>query len=66
MARGFFDVQSPFFRPLWRRVLVTALTLAWAGVEVARGATFWAMLFGGAGIYLAWAFFIDFKPEDEE
>ena len=32
------DVQTPFFRPLWRRVAVTAVCLVWAAIEVANGA----------------------------
>lgn len=57
-----FDVQTPFFRPLWRRVAVTAVCLAWAAMEVANGAVLWAVLFGAAGLYLAWQFFVVFEP----
>ena len=68
--RKFLDVQTPFFRPLWRRVLVTALCLGWAVIELASGAVFWAILFGAAGIHLAWQFFMVFDPpskkDDEE
>jgi hypothetical protein len=27
----FFDLQHPFYKPLWIRVLITALCLGWAG-----------------------------------
>lgn len=57
-----FDVQTPFFRPLWRRVAVTSACLAWALMEVTTGAVFWAILFGAAGLYLAWQFFVVFTP----
>ena len=57
-----FDVQTPFFRPLWRRVAVTFVCLAWAVMEVSTGAVFWAILFGAAGLYLAWQFFVVFDP----
>ena len=56
------DVRTPFFRPLWRRIAVTAACIAWAAVEFATGAVFWATLFGAASIYLAWQFFVDFRP----
>jgi hypothetical protein len=59
--RGFLDVQTPFFHPLWRRVLVTAICLGWAVIEIASGAVFWAVLFGAAGIHLAWQFFFVFE-----
>ncbi|WP_347265867.1 hypothetical protein [Paracoccus sp. (in: a-proteobacteria)] len=51
------DPQSPFFRPLWVRLACTLLPLAWAGVEAAQGALFWAILFAAAGIYLGVALF---------
>ena len=57
-----FDVQTPFFRPLWRRIAVTGVCLAWAAMEMATGAVMWASLFGAAGLYLAWQFFVVFDP----
>ena len=59
---GLLDVQTPFFRPLWRRVAVTAACLAWAAIEIAQGAVFWAILFGAAGLYLVWQLFVVFDP----
>jgi len=61
-----FDLDHPFFRPLWRRIAVTAVALVWAGVELANGSIFWAMLFGAFGVYAVWGFFITFDPGDEE
>lgn len=64
---NFFNVQSPFFRPLWRRIAVVALTLGWAVFEVIAGSVFWAILFGAAGLYCAHQFFIAFNvPEGDE
>ena len=60
-----FDVQTPFFRPLWRRVAVTAVCLVWTAIEIATGAVFWAILFGAAGLYLAWQLFVVFDPPRE-
>lgn len=59
------DVQHPFFRPVWRRVLVVALCLGWAAVELAAGAVFWAILFGAIGLYCAHQFFLAFDPPDD-
>lgn len=61
-----FDVQTPFFRPLWRRIAVTAVCFAWTAVEIATGAVFWAILFGAASIYLAWQFFVVFRPPPDD
>ncbi|WP_370161751.1 hypothetical protein [Limimaricola soesokkakensis] len=57
-----FDVQSPFFIPLWRRLLVVGLALGWALVELAHGAPGWALLFGAAGMWCAYQFFVVFDP----
>lgn len=57
----FFEVRSPFFRPLWRRVLATAICLGWALFELSNGAMLWAILFGAAGAALAWQFFVTFE-----
>jgi hypothetical protein len=61
-----FDVQHPFFRPLWRRVAVVAICLGWAVFELLGGAVFWAILFGAAGLYCAHQFFLAFDPPDDQ
>ncbi|MEM1128991.1 MAG: hypothetical protein AAGH83_00565 [Pseudomonadota bacterium] len=62
----FFDLQVPFFRPLWIRILVTVLCLAWALVELSAGAVFWAVLFAVIGLYCAYQFFVVFDPKDPD
>ena len=57
-----FDLNHPFFRPLWRRVAVVAVCLGWAGFELATGSPLWAVIFGGLGLYAAWGFFFAFDP----
>ena len=59
---SFLDVRTPFFRPLRRRVIATAICLAWAVVELATGSVMWAILFGASGLYLSWQFFVVFSP----
>ncbi|MEM8554482.1 MAG: hypothetical protein AAGF71_06590 [Pseudomonadota bacterium] len=58
------NVRVPFFRPLWRRVAVTAACFAWAVVETVWGHWAWAILMGAIGGYLTWEFFVAFKEED--
>ena len=48
------DPAHPFFRPAWRRYLVVAALLIWAGVEWSLGQTIWGFIFAAAGLYLAW------------
>ena len=59
---GFLGIRSPFFLPLWRRVLTVAVCLGWAAFEFAGGAVFWAILFGALGLYAAYEFFLAFYP----
>ncbi|MBK4214780.1 hypothetical protein JJJ17_02450 [Paracoccus caeni] len=57
------DPNAPFFRHLWVRVLCVVLPLIWAAVELYNDNPFWAILFGGAGVYLAIELFIKRKPD---
>ncbi|MCB1336369.1 MAG: hypothetical protein KDK10_02550 [Maritimibacter sp.] len=60
---GLFDLQVPFFRPLWRRIATTAAPLAWAVVEAVTGSYGWAVLFAAAGLYAFHQFFVVWNPD---
>ena len=65
--KGIFDLQHPFFGPLWRRALVTAIAFGWAGVELASGAPGWALLFAAAGAWCGYQFFVVWTdPQDDD
>ena len=66
MKKSAFDVSHPFFRPAWRRALVTGACFAWAGFEWLNGAPLWAALFAGCGAFLFVQFFLRFDPADYE
>lgn len=54
-----------WFRPLWRRVLITALVLAWTIWEwVFNQDQFWGVLTTAILAYAAYTFFVAF-PKDE-
>ena len=57
---NFFNVRTPFFRPLWRRLATTAACLAWTVFELTSGSMMWAVVFGVSSLYLAWQFFVVF------
>lgn len=57
-----FDLQHPWFIPLWRRVAVTGLCLFWTVVEIYLGDPFWLILFGALTIYCGYSFFFAFQP----
>lgn len=49
--------RHPFFRPLWRRLLVVGVAFGWAAFELITGSPGWAIMFGAMGVYAAWQFF---------
>jgi hypothetical protein len=60
------DPNHPFYRPLWRRVLIVAVCLGWAVVEGVTSEPFWALLVGAVGIYAAWMLLVNFDPKPPE
>lgn len=58
-----FDTSHPFYRPLWRRIALFAVTAGWGAVEFAGGAAGWAVLFWGAAGWIGWALLITYRPE---
>ena len=60
------DADHPFFAPLWRRIAIVAITLAWALFEFAAGSPIWGMVFSAIGLYCAYVFFIDFEPKSPD
>ena len=61
-----FDLQVPFFIPLWRRILTVALALGWAAFETLNGAPTWGAVFAAAGLYCAYQFFVVWDPPEDE
>lgn len=64
--RHWTHVQSPVLQPVWLRAAITVVCLGWALLELRNGAFFWAILFGAAGIYLAYQFFVVWDPADPD
>ncbi len=59
----FKQLNDPFFRPLWRRIVVVLLTGAWALLEYSWGHPGWAAAFAAITAYCAFGFFLAFDPE---
>jgi hypothetical protein len=56
--------DTDFFRPLWRRVLVTVFVVGWFGYELLGSRDpLWIAVTGAAVAYCLWNFFIRF-PQD--
>ena len=55
------DVE--WFRPLWRRVVVTAVCAVWAAMELLHHDQTWILITLGLTAYAVWTLFLTFpKP----
>lgn len=67
-----FDLKHPSLKPLWVRVLLVAVCLGWAIVELTMGSRAWAAVSGAIGLFMLYSFFFsadkDYfsRSEDEE
>ena len=59
-----FDASHPFYRPLWRRVAIVAVTAGWALIEYRKDAPIWALLFAAISAWCAWFFFVVYEEEE--
>lgn len=57
--RDFLDLNNPFFKPLYIRVLVVTLTGLWGLFELLQGNSLWAAAFIGVAGYAGYRFFLD-------
>lgn len=53
---GLFDLDIPFFLPVWRRVVAAALPFGWSVVEFSTREYFWGVIFVGIGAIATWKF----------
>jgi len=58
----FIDPDHPFYRPLWRRVLLVGACAAWTGVEFYNGEQTWGMIFLAVTAYTFANLILFFKP----
>jgi hypothetical protein len=59
--------DHPFFRPLWRRVAIVVVCLAWAAMEFFGGSPTWMMIALAFAAYGAWQYlYLYKKPEESE
>jgi hypothetical protein len=54
------DRDSPFLKPLWRRIVLVAFCAVWAAWEWWNAEMFWAALVAAIAVYGAWTFLIDY------
>lgn len=51
-----FNLDVPFFLPVWRRVCAVTVAILWGLFELSTGAVFWGVIFLGIGFIAAWKF----------
>jgi hypothetical protein len=56
--------DHPFYKPLWRRVMIVLVTALWAGLEafVLRDGM-WTVVAGAFFAFSVWAFLISYPKE---
>ncbi len=54
------DRDREFFKPLWRRIAVLVVLLAWLAWEWSNGDSYWGVIVAGAIVYFVWAYLITF------
>jgi hypothetical protein len=59
------DANHPFFRPLWRRVAIFVVCLAWAVLEFYGGSREWGVIALAFAGYAAYAYLFRYSPPDE-
>ncbi len=62
----FLNIRHPYFRPLWVRLVITGVALGWALFEFLAGNPGWALIFGAAGGWCFYEFFVVFDPANYE
>ena len=60
----FIDTDHPFYRPLWRRLLLVGFCAAWTAVEFYNGEQTWSMIFLVVTAYAFANLILFFKPSD--
>jgi hypothetical protein len=59
------EQQHPFYKPLWIRLAIVAVILAWLAFEYYMGAeTLWMAIGVGMLVYAVYTFFITWPKDD--
>ena len=54
----FSEQDSPFYKPLWRRIVITAIVALWVAFEIYQGGGFWLVIAVAMLCYALWIFFL--------
>lgn len=61
-----YEQASPFYKPLWRRVVITAVVAAWLAFEIYNNEGLWIAAAAAMLGYAIWTFFLSWPktPDD--
>ncbi|WAP66756.1 hypothetical protein [Jiella pelagia] len=59
-----FDSKHPWFRPLWRRLLILAIAGGWGVFELVTGNPGWALIFLALAGWVLWSLVIAYDPNE--
>lgn len=61
-----YEQASPFYRPLWRRIAITAGVAAWLAFEIYNNSGLWIAVACAMLGYAIWTFFLSWPktPDD--
>ena len=60
-----FDNSHPWFRPLYRRVLIVALCFLWLVMETIADQPLWQIIAFAMLAYAIWAFLWKYEPPED-
>jgi hypothetical protein len=59
--------QHPFYKPLWRRVAIVAVVVAWLGFELWQGSDgIWVAIAAAMLVYAVYTFFVSWPRDDQK
>lgn len=63
---GTYEQASPFYRPLWRRIAITAGVAGWLAFEIYNNSGLWIAVACAMLGYAIWTFFLSWPktPDD--
>jgi hypothetical protein len=53
-----YEQSSPFYRPLWRRIAITAVVALWLAFEIYNQSGLWIAIAAAMLCYALWTFFL--------
>ena len=62
---AFFDLQIPFFVPVWRRIALIGVCLGWGAFEFWTQTPLWGIIFVGLGALAAYQLFFAGWPKSK-